>query len=188
MRVPVPATAGQYRALLFAVLATAEKAEKDVKPLFLEKGPETFCELIAESAGTRADDAYCAASLHAVQQALAAADQKQRLPVDYVDITQGFLAKAKRWIKRKLLGNFQHAYVDVLSRQQSAFNRQILTALQELAEGYALLDHVLAPGNLAHQLAEAQQRIAALEERLSRLEKRVDQGRLQDKGVSRDCF
>src|SRR5207244_5776483 len=49
----------------------------------------------------------------------------------------------KRRIKARLLGNFKHAYVDVLSRQQSAFNRHILAAVQELSECYAMLDHAL---------------------------------------------
>src|SRR5207244_2785670 len=46
-------------------------------------------------------------------------------------------------IKRKLLGNFKHAYVDVLSRQQSAFNTQLLSAVRELAECCATLDHAV---------------------------------------------
>jgi hypothetical protein len=74
-----------------------------------------------------------------VDQALVAAEQLHRLPDDYHDVTQGWLASWKRRAKEKLLNNFKHAYVDVLSRQQTAFNRQLLTAVQELAEGFSAL-------------------------------------------------
>ena len=47
------------------------------------------------------------------------AEAWQRLPDDYVDVTQGWFARAKHWVKKTLLNNFKRAYVDVLSRQQS---------------------------------------------------------------------
>ena len=72
---------------------------------------------------------------------LAEAAGRQELPDDYTDVTEGFLSSLKRRLKRKLLGNFKHAYVDVLSRQQSAFNQHILAAVHELAECCARLDH-----------------------------------------------
>src|SRR5207253_4890459 len=61
----------------------------------------------------------------------------------YVDVSLGRFARLKRWIKRKLLHNFQTAYVDVLSRQQSAFNRHIINALAELADAQEQLGHAL---------------------------------------------
>ncbi len=67
-----------------------------------------------------------------LRDSLLEAERRQRLPVDYLDVSEGRLAGAKRWLKRKLLGNFKQAYVDVLSRQQSAYNRHLLTAVQEL--------------------------------------------------------
>jgi len=70
-------------------------------------------------------------------------DRLQRLPDNYLDVTEGWFARGKRWIKRKLLGNFKHAYVDVLSRQQSAVNSQVVTALRELTECCATLDHAV---------------------------------------------
>src|SRR5262249_45106727 len=94
------------------------------------------------------------------------------------------LASCKRWIKRKLLNNFKKAYVDVISRQQSAFNRQMLTALAELAECCTTLDHVrtaatpFAGGSdvaallerLTERLSESERRATELEARLAQLE------------------
>jgi hypothetical protein len=85
----------------------------------------------------------CSALLEAAETDLAEAQRLHRLPDDYVDVSEGPLAPLKRRLKRKLLGNFKQAYVDVLARQQSAFNQQILSAVQELAECLATLDHVV---------------------------------------------
>lgn len=62
-----------------------------------------------------------------------------RLPEGYVDVSEGFLAGVKRWLKRKLLGQFQTGYVDVLARQQAAFNRTIVDILRQMSEQLALL-------------------------------------------------
>jgi hypothetical protein len=97
--------------------------------------------LVADAEKTLTDS--CAPLLETVASDLTEANRLQRLPEDYVDVSEGLLAGLKRRIKRKLLGNFKNAYVDVLSRQQSAFNRQVLTALQELAECCATLDHAV---------------------------------------------
>jgi hypothetical protein len=122
-----------------------------------------------------------------VQKALAMAQRCRQLPADYTDVTEGWLANWKRRIKRKLLNNFKLAYVDVLSRQQSAFNQFVLTALEELAECCATLDHKGRTRSFAHgethggdsetsleelrrELAENRQQCTALEERLARLE------------------
>jgi hypothetical protein len=98
-------------------------------------------DLIVTSDRNIADSSLSADLLPLVQTAIAEADRQQQLPDDYLDVTEGFLAEYKRKIKRKLLGNFKRSYVDVLSRQQSAFNRSILRAVQELAECLAVLDH-----------------------------------------------
>src|SRR5439155_5234380 len=84
--------------------------------------------------------------LQEIRTCLVEASRLQRLPDDYIDITEGWLASWKRWIKRKLLGNFKHAYVDVLSRQQSRFNQRVLTALTELADYCATLEHAAKTG------------------------------------------
>jgi len=86
----------------------------------------------------------CPPLLEAAQTALVEADRNHVLPDDYVDVTEGWFASWKRRIKRKLLGNFQHAYVDVLSRQQTAFNKAVLQATHQAVECCTLLDHALA--------------------------------------------
>jgi O-antigen biosynthesis protein len=90
--------------------------------------------------------AGCVAGLQAAHKALAEAARRQQLPDDYLDVTEGLLAGWKRRLKRKLLGNFKHAYVDVLSRQQTRFNRLLLTALQELVEYLTVLNPRRAVG------------------------------------------
>jgi hypothetical protein len=133
---------------------------------------------VEEQAGSPAAGC-CAPLLDAVQAALAEAHHQRRLPDDYTDVTEGWFASGKRWLKRKVLGNFKRAYVDVLSRQQSAVNQALLTALQELAECCATLDHAgrsPAARDLAVALAESRRRCAELEERLARLEAVVREG------------
>jgi hypothetical protein len=132
-------------------------------------------QLIVEPARGAAVDQYCAASLQVVHRALAEAECRQDLPTDYLDVTHGFLATFKRWLKGKLLGNFKRGYIDILSRQQSAFNRQTLTALQELAEYCRLLDRTLA---------ETSRRLTALEARLAPTEERQHMGEPGDEVVT----
>ena len=93
--------------------------------------------------------------MQAAQAALTAARQSQNLPDDYVDVTEGRLARWKRWVKRKLLNNFKHAYVDVLSRQQSRVNQQLVATLHQLTECCTTLDHAVRV---------LQERVTALEE------------------------
>jgi glycosyltransferase involved in cell wall biosynthesis len=76
-----------------------------------------------------------------LEPVLRAASAAQELPAGYADVSEGRFARLKRWAKYKLLHNFQTAYVDVLSRQQSAFNRQVLAVLAELGDGQATLAH-----------------------------------------------
>jgi hypothetical protein len=102
----------------------------------------------------RSGQPVCTDLLDNVQQDLDAARHSQTLPDDYLDVTQGMLARLKRRIKQKLLHNFKTAYVDVLSRRQSAFNRQMLRAVTELAECCTLLDQAvqqLRQERLAHR-------------------------------------
>jgi hypothetical protein len=193
VRVPVPARVGLCRVILGTERAgTGSNGGRSV--------PEAEFRLVVTDRPGLADEHCCASLLAAAQAALAEAERRQRLPDDYTDVTEGFLAGWKRWLKRKLLGNFKHAYVDVLSRQQSGFNRQIVVALQELAECCTLLDQARATGThktgpafpaaaieqavaagkadelaglfqtLLDELAASRRSYAALEERMARLE------------------
>lgn len=56
------------------------------------------------------------------------------LPDGYVDVTSGFGARFKRWIKSKLLHNFRVGYVDVLAQQQNRFNQQVADLLGRIAD------------------------------------------------------
>jgi hypothetical protein len=69
----------------------------------------------------------------------------------------------KSWVKQKLLHNFRAAYVDVLSRQQSRFNRRVVDALAELAERDS-------DPALRAELAELRRRCDELAERVNRVE------------------
>jgi len=81
--------------------------------------------------------------LESIQAVLAEAHRLQRLPDDYLDVCEGRFARWKRWLKQKLLGNFKKAYVDVLSRQQTEVNRNLVLSVQQLAEYCATLEHAL---------------------------------------------
>ncbi len=81
--------------------------------------------------------------LDGVRRLLAEARDVQQLPDGYLDVTEGRFARCKRWVKHKLLNNFKQAYVDVLSRRQSHVNRQLVAAVQQLAECCATLDHAV---------------------------------------------
>jgi glycosyltransferase involved in cell wall biosynthesis len=169
--VPVPDAAGVYRVALHA--------EREAgRSTFRTEAAGGSMNLIVEPAGTAAARGSCSPLLDLARAALAEAERFRRLPVDYHDVTEGRFARWKRWVKRKLLGNFKHAYVDVLSRQQSAFNQQVLSALAELAECCATLDHARAVAHseeetaaiLRHALVESHRRCRELEARVERLE------------------
>jgi glycosyltransferase involved in cell wall biosynthesis len=137
VRIPVPKVAGAFRVRLSCLLDG-----RDIES-------SASLDLLVKGGGGAADKSLSAELLQLVQAAIGDADRQQRLPDDYLDVTEGFLAEYKRRIKRKLLGNFKRSYVDVLSRQQSAFNRSILRAVQELAECLAVLDHADGAGRRA---------------------------------------
>jgi hypothetical protein len=103
--------------------------------------------------------------MSSIQASLLRAHQLQVLPDDFHDVTQGWLASLKAWIKRKILGNFKHAYVDVLSRQQSEFNQQIVAGLEEITEYGATLENMLKLEGEFRQ---------SLERRLQQLEKKIN--------------
>lgn len=194
-RVAVPEEAGEYDVFFRAEPALQHDgpaARQAFHPL-AEGALRLTVEVDANEKGPPA----IASFLPAAQAALARAETLWQLPEDYADVTQGWLARWKRFIKSKLLNNFRRAYVDVLSRQQSAFNAQVLHALQELAECCAALAQThqpqmeeptdmnakdgnghdratgAAPGReqeLLDQMAENRRQVAALERRLARIE------------------
>jgi hypothetical protein len=109
-----------------------------------------------------------------LEPALRAAAEAQQLPDGYADVSEGRFARWKKWVKQKLLHNFQRAYVDVLSRQQSAFNRQVVNALTELGDGQATVAHaVTAFGDvnaLRTELRRLRRQNRRLRRRLARIE------------------
>ena len=134
VRVGVPETVGCFRVEIRCQGATQA---------VLDGPADAVVELVVAEAEA-AVAGSCGPLLQAAGAALAQADRRQELPDDYVDVTEGRLAGVKKQIKQKLLGNFKHAYVDVLSRRQSAFNRSLLEAVQETLECCALLDHAIS--------------------------------------------
>ncbi len=132
--IPLPAEIGAYRLFLWTERCGALRpitAAKVGLPMNIE----------AEQAGRSAS---CLATfLDTVQETLPQTLHLQQLPADYVDVTEGRLAPVKRLLKRKLLNNFKHAYVDVLSRQQSQVNGLVVLMIQQLAECCAMLDHAV---------------------------------------------
>jgi O-antigen biosynthesis protein len=144
--VSVPPHAGAYDLELAAVCPQAAQATT-----------AATMELRVEPCAARAAHGCASLLLDSTRSAIAEAERQQTLPDDYTDVTQGWFARWKRWLKRKLLGNFKQAYVDVLSRRQSHVNRQLVSAVQQLADCCATLDHALR----------------SIDERLARLEAAV---------------
>ena len=134
VRAAVPNRPGQFQVEIHCVKTV--DAPTDIPP-------DAVVELVVTDAEAPVGGS-CGPLLQAAGQAVAAADRRQALPDEYTDVTEGRLAGVKRLIKQKLLGNFKHAYVDVLSRQQTAFNRAILEAVQEALECCTLLDHAVS--------------------------------------------
>ena len=113
---------------------------------------------------------------------LLAAQGAHQLPDDYVDVSEGRLAKLKLWIKRKVLHNFQHGYVNVLSRQQSAFNRQVLAALAEFADAQAALEQNARLQGGAPEFESLKTELRDLRRRYRRLARRVGAARSRNQG------
>jgi glycosyltransferase involved in cell wall biosynthesis len=163
--VPVPTEPGRYRVAMAAVPAGIRSEEPPGWRAKLDM------ELVVETEDTGSSVPGREPAAEAVRQSLLEAHGLARLPDDYLDVTQGWLATWKAWIKRKLLGNFKRAYVDVLARQQSQFNQRVLTALNELAESAAVQESLMPPSISRQQVEELTKRVEKLE-RLLRRERR----------------
>lgn len=136
-----PRPAGKYE-ITFHIIRAPEDSTATLSLESIENPPVSgSLQVIVENRPMESKSTWSAPLIDLIRSTLAEASRCQRLPDDYTDVTEGRFAKWKRWIKRKLLGNFKHAYVDVLSRQQTRFNQQILTALTELADYCATLEH-----------------------------------------------
>jgi hypothetical protein len=136
VRAAVPSLPGSYR----VEIRCQQESEMEVGA----EGPADAVVELTVSALDGPIAGNCGPLLSDAVQSLSRADQTQTLPDDYTDVTEGRLAGIKRRVKQKLLGNFKQAYVDVLSRQQTAFNRAILQSLQETLECCNLLNHAVA--------------------------------------------
>jgi hypothetical protein len=186
MPVSVPSEPGIYRVSFRAHRLDGEEGS-DSPPA----DPLATTLEIHVTADACGDEDVCTPLLEQVRLALTQAHGLQRLPDDYREVGQSALGRLKRWLKGKLLGRFKRAYVDVLSRQQSEFNRQMLTAVQELSECCATLDHARghAPStssagddaataevlrhlvrHLTEQLSETREEFVRLQERVAQLE------------------
>jgi glycosyltransferase involved in cell wall biosynthesis len=143
--VSVPPTPGAYEVWFWAqTLASARDLANAVPPSDqVDASLHISSMRLRVGARNEPPTEGCSLLLPVVQQDLDEADRLQGLPDDYLDVTHGALARIKRTIKRKILHNFKAAYVDVLSRQQSAFNRQMVNAVRELADCCAMLDHAI---------------------------------------------
>ena len=138
--IPIPRRPGDYQ-VTFRMIRDQEVCGHYLTDEFPATPILGTMRLMVNDKATESETSWSAPLIDNIRYALMEAMTCQRLPDDYTDVTEGRFAKWKRWIKRKLLGNFKHAYVDVLSRQQSRFNQQILTALTELADYCATLEH-----------------------------------------------
>lgn len=132
----LPRRFGRERVYLWAGPPDATEIPDDATELIVEASEREpgFSQEAPPASGTYLDMA---------RRALAAALPLQKLPDDYVDVTEGWFRRLKRWLKQKLLGNFRRAYVDVLSRQQSQVNRELLIALTQMTQHCATLEHAL---------------------------------------------
>ncbi|HEV2949782.1 MAG TPA: glycosyltransferase, partial [Gemmataceae bacterium] len=143
--IPIPQRPGDYQ-VTFRMIRDQEVCGHYLTEEFPATPILGTMRLMVNDKATESGASWSAPLIDNMRYALMEAMACQQLPDDYTDVTEGRFAKWKRWIKRKLLGNFKHAYVDVLSRQQSRFNQQILIALTELADYCATLEHAARAG------------------------------------------
>ena len=131
--VTIPVAEGAYSILLWA-----ETTDRATEPFV---ATEIALTVEGDDAGA---ESCMSVFLDAIARTLPRTHQLQELPSEYVDVTEGAFAPVKRFLKRKVLHNFKHAYVDVLSRQQTQMNGNVVAMIQQLAECCTLLDQRLA--------------------------------------------
>ena len=150
--VPLPDRPGQYRIAIW----TARPLSPPTTPPY-----RVHLALSVETRDVAGAGPTATALLVAVHDALPEMHRLHRLPDDYVDVTTGRFQTLKHALKQKILNNFKRAYVDVLSRQQTEMNYNVLAAIGQLTESCALLDATLRT---------MQHRVDQIEVRLRRLE------------------
>jgi Glycosyl transferases group 1 len=164
--VAVPARTGRYRVHFTAGRPHPRRPRKLSGRLALE--------LVVTSEASQNGAGPIEPFLNSAQRLLVEAHALKQLPDDYQDVTQGFLAKWKRAAKQKLLHQFRRAYLDVLSRQQSAFNEKMLVLLSQLVEGCGALNQAVPLPRLLRQTLREQRRLrrdlGAIRQRLECLE------------------
>jgi len=154
LAIATPGRPGNYEVQFWACEALEQNAE--------ERNAPSVGSMQLQMVLEAAEDAGCNTLLTEVQHTLAATSGQAELPVDYLDVTEGRLAALKRWIKAKLLGNFKHAYVDVLSRRQTQVNVQLITAVQRLTDCCETLNHAVQQMQKRLDALEASQLASAL--------------------------
>lgn len=113
--------------------------------------------------------------LQTARQALGQALKLAVLPDDYVDVTEGRFASCKRWIKKKILHNFRKAYVDLLSRQQTHFNKELLQVIQQLIDSFAIVQQEKnQPARLFRELQQCRRANARLQAKVLQLTERLN--------------
>jgi hypothetical protein len=160
--VAVPPDPGTYR-VVFDARALGDSLDQEA--------PATL-QLVVDPGAQPEGAALDLPFLHELHRILAEADALKTLPDDYHDVTEGFLAGLKRRLKRKLLNNFRRGYVDVLSRQQSAFNDKALLALAQLSDCCVALGQARAGAESEAKMTE----LTRLLRRLLRRQRRLEQG------------
>ncbi|HMP01496.1 MAG TPA: glycosyltransferase [Gemmatales bacterium] len=131
---PVPSVPGQYEVEVWIGRRLRRRKQRPQR-----RGTSTI--LIVSHAVAETSSAP---ALRTARRLLAQAQERHQLPDDYVDVTEGRGASLKRYIKRKLLNNLRRAYIDVLSRQQSEVNADLINCLGLVLEQMELLEQEVA--------------------------------------------
>ncbi len=133
--IAVPDLAGEYRIRVWC--------EREGAAGRIRVANDAMVTLIVSASESSAGAAPAGTFLDVVRRTLPRTHQNCVLPSDYVDVTEGMLAPVKRFIKKKVLHNFKHGYVDAVSRQQSKVNSDLLLMVQQLSECCAMLDQAI---------------------------------------------
>ncbi|HQR42448.1 MAG TPA: glycosyltransferase family 4 protein, partial [Gemmatales bacterium] len=110
-----------------------------------------------------------------IRSLLGDATRLQKLPSDYIDVTEGRFASLKKAIKTKLLHNFRKALVEPAFRQQSALNEKLLAAICLLVEGQAAQDVTASQAQLLRQIRQLERLLKQERRARRKLERQIAQ-------------